>query len=370
MKILLIGDYSNFHNCLASELRRKGHSTTLISDRGRYMNTDADIYLPRTPGVKGGISYLYRLFNLLPELKGYDVVQLINTNFLALRPGRIKYFYDIIRRQNGSVFLTLAGDDYFYLKECRDGNLFRYSEIKVGENPTDFYKQCPRYVSEWLSEPNRKLAEHIYDTIDGAMSVLPEYDIAARPLLQDKLAFTNIPIDLSSIDYKPLDLDGQIKLFIGMKSGMEIEKGTECLSSLAMELEKEMPDKVRVETVKDLSLSEYLMRMSGSHIVLDQLYAYSPATNALQAMAMGKVAGSGAQPEYYEYIGNPVEHPVLSLSPLDNDIKDRLRKFILDPSPLHEMSRQGRILVEKNNEAGIVADRFIMHWERCLDKKQ
>ena len=49
--------------------------------------------------------------------------------------------------------------------------------------------------------------------------------------------------------------------------------------------------------------------MRQSHLLLDQLYSYSPATNALQAMAMGVVAASGAQPEYYEYIGNPAERP-------------------------------------------------------------
>ena len=89
-----------------------------------------------------------------------------------------------------------------------------------------------------------------------------------------------------------------------------------------------------------------------------------PATNALQAMALGKVAGSGGQPEYYEYIGNPESRPVFCLSPLEPDLKERLAAFASDPSPLFEMSRESRKLVETHNDVRKVADRFVAHWEK------
>ena len=82
----------------------KGHDVTVMSDKGVYMNTHADIFLERTPGV-GGAKYLYRLFSPLPQLKGYDAVRPINSNFLHLRLGKIKYFFDHLRRQNGRCSL-------------------------------------------------------------------------------------------------------------------------------------------------------------------------------------------------------------------------------------------------------------------------
>ncbi len=367
MKILFIGDYSNLHACLAAELRRKGHDVTVMSDKGVYMNTHADIFLERTPGPLGGAKYLYRLFSLLPQLKGYDAVQLINSNFLHLRPGKIKYFFDHLRRQNGSMFLTLAGNDYYFVKACAAARMFRFSEFKVGDKPTELLDSNPAYMYGWISDANRRWSEYLYENIDGAMAILPEYDMAAREVLGDRLKFTNLPVDLSSLPYSPLTIDGPLRLFIGMRGGMEIQKGTAKMLAVCKDLEREMPGKVEVECVRNLSLSEYLQRMKNSHIVLDQFYSYSPATNALQAMALGKVAGSGGQPEYYEYIGNPESRPVFCLSPLEPDLKERLAAFASDPSPLFEMSRESRKLVETHNDVRKVADRFVAHWEKAAN---
>lgn len=369
MKILFIGDYSNLHACLARELRRRGHEATVMSDRCGYMDTHSDIYIKREPGIAGGLKYLYRLYSLLPELKGYDVVQLINSNFLSLRPGKIKYFFQRLKEDNGSMFLTLAGNDYYFVKACADAEMFRFSEFKAGAEPTEFLKENSSHMYGWISDLNRRWSEYLYEEIDGAMSVLPEYDMAARPVLGDRLAFTNLPVDLESLPWAPLDAEAPLKLFVGMRGGMEVQKGTAQLLSIAKELQHEMPGKVIAQCVRNLSLRDYISEMSHAHIVLDQLYSYSPATNALQAMALGRVAASGGQPEYYEYIGNPSERPIISLSPLDTDIKERLRAYALDPSPLIEMGIEGRRLVEKHNAVSVVADRFLSHWQKIISSR-
>lgn len=365
MKILFLGDFSNLHSCLAAELKRKGHQVTVLSDRGGYLDTDADIHVERAPGIKGSIKYLFDLFSALPKLKGYDVVQLINPNFLNLRPGKIKYFLERILPENGKLFLTLASDDYYFVKACAEDEIFRFSEFRIGNEPTEYYKTTPEKMDGWLREPNLSWNKWVYDHIEGAMSVLPEYDMAARPILGDKVTFTNLPVDLSSLLWQPLTIDGPLKIFIGIRSGKEIQKGGAFMLGVAKELEREMPGKVVVDCVRDVSLKEYILRMKESHLVLDQYYAYSPATNALQAMALGKVAGTGAQPEYYNYINHHTSRPILSLSPLDEaPLKERLRELILDPSPLIQMGREGRKIVEQHNDSAIVADRFLDAWNK------
>lgn len=365
MRILFIGDYSNLHACLAAELRKKGHEVTVVSDKGGFMNTYADIPVIRQPGIVGGFKYLNRLFSLLPMLKGYDVVQLINPNFFSLKPGKIKYFFEKIRHQNGSIFLTLAGDDYYFVKACREGKTFRFSEFRIGDEPTEYYKSSPEKMDGWFTPANRLWNSYLYEHIDGAMSVLPEYDMAAKPILGGKVTFTNLPIDLSTLPYAPLsDTEKSLKIFIGIKTGMEIQKGTARMLAEVKELEREAGGKVEVECVRNLPLEEYLQRMRGSHIVLDQMYAYSPATNALQAMALGRIPVTGGEPEYYEYVGTPAERPILSISPFTPSLKERLRELAEDPTPLIGMSRDGRKLVEKNNDVRIVAGRFMRVWER------
>ena len=366
MRILFIGEYSNLHTILARQLRAEGHEVHLMSDRNGYLNTPADIFIERKKGLFGGAKYLYDLFTLLPRLKDYDVVQLINSNFLFLRPGKIKYFFDKIKAQNRSVFLTLAGNDYYFVKACCDARIFKFSEFKIGNDPSPFLKEDPERMYGWISGVNRDWSEYLYKNIDGAMSVLPEYDMASREVLGDRLKFTNLPMEIDSISPAPLNIDGPLRLFIGMRGGYELQKGTKYLLQVAQALEKEYPGRVEVDCVKNLPFNEYLERLSRSHIVLDQFYSYSPGMNALYAMAMGKVAATGAQPEYYEYIGNPAERPLINLSPLEPDVKDTLAAFVEDPTPLLQMGEESRKLVVQHNDVKKVTAAFISHWSDMM----
>ena len=301
MKILFLGDYSNLHACLSEELRKRGHEVTLVSDGSRYMQTACDIMHSREPGLKGSIKYLSESYSLISELKGYDVVQLINPGFIHLRPNKLKFFLDKLIKNNGSIFLTLAGDDYYFVKACGESDIFRFSEYRVGETFTETGRS--KEYSEWLNNDLKAYTEYLYGNINGAMSVLPEYDMVARPLLGDKVAYTGIPINLESLPFTELDLkDGLVNVFIGMKMEYATRKGTDKLFSILQELEKEMPDRCKLTKVSNVSISEYYSLMKPAHIVVDQLYAYSPATNALAAMAMGKVAASGAMPEFYQSV--------------------------------------------------------------------
>lgn len=368
MKILMLGDYSNLHACLAKELRDRGHKVTVVSDRGGHMKTDADMELSRKPGLAGAFRYLYKVMASLPAWSGFDVVQLINPQFLSLRPDKLQIIFDILKKNNQSVFLTLCGNDHFFVKDCISTDLFRFSEFRIGKNFTPLVKEEPMREAGWLIPEHAKFTRNLYDKIDGAMSVLPEYDMSARLHLNpDKLLFTNLPINLESIGFTPMDFNGPIRILVGIRGGMETQKGTVKILNICREIEAEMPDKCVVEVAKDLSLADYLEKLRQSHIVIDQLYSYSPATNALQTMAFGRITASGGQPEYYEYIGEN-EHPIFCLSPLEDDakIKQRLKNLILDKTKMQKMSEEGRKLVERHNDVRNIAPLFESHWRKMM----
>ena len=200
------------------------------------------------------------------------------------------------------------------------------------------------------------------------MSVLPEYDMSARRHMDpQKLVFTNLPIELDNLEFTEFDLTGPIKILIGMRANMEIQKGTARLLELCKDLEKEMPGKLEVKAVKNLSLAEYLDALRSSHIVIDQLYSYSPATNALQTMALGRVTASGAQEEYYKYL-NENSRPIFCLSPLEEEttIKERLRALVLKKKELKQMAEEGRHLVEQHNDVRHIAPIFETHWHNHI----
>lgn len=369
MKILFLGDYSNLHGTLAAELRRRGHSVTLLSDRCGCMDVDNDISLRRGNGPLSGFPYLYRIFQLMPQLRGYDVVQFVNPHFFRLKPGKLMYFLRELKRHNGSLFLSLAGNDHFFVKACVHGGIFRFSEFRVGSTPTEFARVKATHEMGYLWPSVARYTTDFYDMLDGAMSVLPEYDMAARPVLGDRLAFTNLPVILDDFVPMPFDASGKIKILVGMRSELILPKGTQTLLDAALALQKEMPERVEVENVRDLPWTEYKRKLAVSHIVLDQLYSYSPGLNALDTMALGRIAASGAQPEYYDYLKEPELRPIIPLSPLETDITALLRQVLTDPEAMVRMARDGRILVEKHNDARVVTDRYEAHWEKMLSHK-
>ena len=84
MKILLIGEYSNVHWTLAEGLRALGHTVCVVSNGDFWKDYRRDISLTREYTKSGGIKYMLKLYTLLPKLRGYDIVQLINPMFLEL----------------------------------------------------------------------------------------------------------------------------------------------------------------------------------------------------------------------------------------------------------------------------------------------
>ena len=364
MKILFIGDYSNLHTTLARELRKMGHTAHVMSDKCGYMDLESDIFIERSPGLRGSFKYLFDLFGLLPKLKDYDVVQLINTNFLKLRPQKIKYFYDRISEQNRSMFLTLAGNDYYYVKACYDARLFRFSEFRIGKEFAPGHLAKPEHTYGWMSHANKLWAEYLLQKINGAMAVLPEYLMPVKEMLGDKVVFTNLPIDFSQLPQSPVHFDGgKVNLVVPMRSGVEEMKGTRILYNIAKEIKDLLPDKVNLDVIKDVSFNEFLRRISKSDIILDQLYAYSPAMTALYGMALWKVVATGAQPEYYESIGYTESKPLFSLSPFDKDIKERLTNLIDNPDEIIRLGELSKEIALKNNDSKLVAERFLKHWE-------
>ena len=367
MKILFIGDYSGLHATLASCLKAREHDVMLISDRGAFMQTESDRVVCRRPGFMGSVSYFVECLKALPGWKNYDVVQLINPNFLKLRPSKLEYFFKFLKSNNRLVCLTLAGNDYHFVKACVEGRMFRYSEFRIGELPTTFVHKNPAREKGWMSFENQRYATMLYKNIDGAMAVLPEYYMSAEPWLKDRICYTGIPIERNQLCH-PHKFDYPIRFFAGIKSGMELQKGFDVIIPALKRLCVRYPDKCQLKIVRDLPLDKYLDEMSGGDVVLDQLYSYSPATNALQAMAMGSVAVSGAEPEFYEFIGEKNLRPIVRLNPFTN-IEKELERLINSPEQLSRLSADGIEFVKQHNDSDIITDRFVACWASLMSKK-
>lgn len=367
MKILFIGDFSGMHATLAQELRRQGHEAVVASDGSQYMDTTRDIDISRQPGFFGSVRYLNRLFSLLPSMSGYDVVQIINPNFLHLKPGKIRYFFNQLKRNNGKIFLSVAGSDPVTVKACVEDGLYRYSEYRIGKERSPFATANPYEERRWINGLMGDHCRFIYENVDGAVSALYEYHIAAARYLGDKISYGGIPVDTSALKFEPMRFDdGRVNILVGIKKEYELFKGTDRLLAAALEVERRHPDKCVVTKVENVSFDDYLSALRRSHVVLDQLYSYTPATNALQTMALGKVAVSGGEPEYYDFIGEKDLHPVVNVIPDDDHIIGVLEKLVSDRERLALLGRQSREFVERHNAASVVAARYMDAWRKVL----
>lgn len=373
MRILFMGDYSGYHATLAAGMRRRGHDVTVVSDGNRYMDTGRDITLTRRGGFLGSMRYLYDVMRLLESLKGYDVVQLIGPHFLSLRPGKISYVLEQLRKHNGAVGLTMCSLDHFYVKAMLADELLPYSEFMADGKPTEYSSACPRTVEQWMQPVCRDLAKQVYEEVDAAFTALYEYHAVARGLIpEEKLCYIGIGVDTNVLQPVPgvsLTDKKRLRLFIGAKAETEMIKGIPILQRALERVAEENPERYEIVRVGGVSLQEYLSGMQQADVVVDQLYSMTPATNALQAMAMGKVVIGGGEEEYYDFIGEQELRPIINVDPRDKNLSGTLAAALADRATLERRAKQGRELVVHHNDIGVVTDRFLNHWNRILSTK-
>src|SRR5690554_6324014 len=103
MRILLVGEYSRFHNSLKEGLQALGHEVQIIGTGDFFKNLPVDMRLERrydtglAKKMKVGIYKLFKiditsrnllrqLYSYKGNLKNYDIVQLINESPLGMQP--------------------------------------------------------------------------------------------------------------------------------------------------------------------------------------------------------------------------------------------------------------------------------------------
>lgn len=367
MKILFVGDYSGFHASIAAELRRRGHECMVISDGSRFMQTRRDIDVQRKPGFWGGISYLYNLLQLLPTLKGYDFVQLIGTHFLQLRPGKLSYILKTLKRQNGKVILSLCAPDYFYVSTLsKPSSPLQYSEYGNSTGrPTDYMLHCEAEIDNWLLPVNMVWAKQVYEDVDGAVSALYEYHKVWQPYLGDKMKYIGIGVDPRSLDYSPLDTNLPLRIMTSIKPESARQKGIYLIEQSLRRIASRHPGKIEIVNAQGLSFTSWLSLLKQCHILADQLYSYTPATAALQAMALGRVPISGGEEDYYNFLQEKDLRPIINIDPRDNGLDDYLEPLLLDRNGLMRRSSEGRTFVERHNDIRKVADRLLDAYRQC-----
>ncbi|EKX88699.1 hypothetical protein [Alloprevotella sp. oral taxon 473] len=369
MKILLLGDYSNVHATLALGLRALGHKVTLASDGDTWKNYPRDIDLKRPSlGKLPSIVYFLRLLRTFRQFKNYDVVQLINPCFLPLKAERIRPFYHFLRRHNRKVFLGAFGMDHYWVEAGLDCKTFRYSDFNIG-NKLRKSVDNEIWIRDWLYGEKGKLNKEIAENSDGIVSGLYEYDAAYRPHFGDKVRFIPFPIRLdnemaigNSCSTKIFTSESKVRFFIGIQKHRHAYKGTDVMLRALERLKANYPTEVEYVKAENVPFAKYVQLLASSDVLLDQLYSYTPAMNALQAMAQGLVVVSGGEPENYEILGEPELRPIINVLPSQESVYEQLEWLVLNKGKISTLSLQSRKYIEKHHEYIKVAQRYLEFW--------
>lgn len=368
MKILLVGEYSRLHLTLAEGLGILGHEVTVASDGDGFKGYSRDIDLYRkSSGFIDTLTSLISILKLSSKFKDYDVVQLINPNFTPQNIRINRYLYKKIRKNNKQVFLGAFGEDSYWVRMCMDNKLLRYSEFYVDGKPTDI-EYNKKLVSKWIDTGLEKFNEELATTSDGIVACLYEYYKAYGNSFADKLTYIPLPVNTDILPFEPIvGIPEKVAFFIGINKERSEFKGTDIMERALMRLKDKYPESVIVLRAESVSYTDYNRMVSESHVVLDQLYSYTPAMNALNAMAMGKVAVSGGEPEMYELLGESENKPVVNVYPTEEDVFNRLEYLLLHKEILPQLSREGRRFVEDHHNYRKVAEKYINFWQSKAD---
>lgn len=363
MRILLLGEYSNVHATLAAGLRKLGHDVTVISNGDFWKNYPRDIDVSRKSGKLGGISLMAKIALLMPRMCGYDIVQLINPMFFELKAERILPIYKFIRNHNKKIVLGAFGMDYYWVHENITRMPLRYSDFNFGKtirNDT----VAMRDINDWIDTPKGELNKYIANDCDGIVTGLYEYQVTYQPLFPNKTIFIPFPIvSKEPINFACKDV---CKVFVGISKSRSVYKGTDIMLEAAKAIKSEYPDKMELSIANGIPFNEYVMMLNGADAICDQLYSYTPAMNALEAMSRGIIVIGGGEPENYEILQDNDLKPIINVMPNYESVCRGIEYLVLHPDIVALLKRQSMEYIQRYHDYIKVAQKYIDFYKKIL----
>lgn len=375
MKILLLGEYSGVHSNLAKGLRTLGHTVTVASNGDFWKNYPRDIDLQRTLSLPGTLSFLFRLSKALPRMKGFDIVQIINPMFLELKAERLIPIYKYLRKYNRRIVLCAMGMDYYWVNTCVTAKPLRYSDFNIGDKlRTNADALAER--ATWIGTAKERLNKLVAHDSDHIVTGLYEYHVCYKPVFERKTTFIPLPIDIEGQSgdiiqqtEKHRKADGKIRIFIGINVTRDEYKGTDIMLRAAQDIAKRHPDTVELMVARSVPFSQYSQMMSSADVILDQLYSYTPAMNALLAMSKGIVCVGGGEPESYDILNEHSLRPIINVQPTYDSVHDALDSLVQHPERLPELKRQSVLYVQRHHDHLKVARQYEQVYRQLIEDK-
>jgi len=377
MRILLVGEFSRLHNSLKEGLTALGHEVHIVGTGDDFKKYPVDFSISSTL-ISSNVFFRFcnkvckkifrtdleaierarRFRRFLPQLKGYDVIQLINSNALETYPRLAEKLYRKLFDQNSKKFLLVCGDETPIVDVLLKNNL-KYSVLTpYFENPDT--KKYYHYTLNYTNTKPRKLFDFLLANCNGLFASDLDYKI---PLEQAGFDFSFIPnpINTDKLDFIPMEITSKIVIFHGINKYSAVKKGSSIFLEALSKIELKYGDKVEIKIVNSLPYDEYQKHIHSAHIILDQIYSFDQGYNALEAMALGKVVFTGAETEFQDYYQLSDTVAINALPDVESIVK-QLSFLIENPNEIIAIGQRARKFIEKEHDYVEIAEKYLKSW--------
>jgi len=352
MKILLLGEFSAFHQNLKEALVELGHDVTIASmgDGWKQIDRDIDLNLKNKFFHNKVTDRIYPWFDL-KKLYGYDIVQLINPFLFYRKYFPNKLYLEKIIKNNKKFFIVAAGSDAYFWK---------YGKERLNYGPFNDFKKYDKKVKHFYLESKRNLLfnQKIVEMSNGVIPIMYEYEIS---YIHDskRLPTIPIPMNLKKIHYEENIVKDKLVVFHGLnRYGF---KGTRFVEEAFSILSKKYPNELELIIDGHMPLDKYLQIMRKTNVIIDQTNSYSLGVNGIYALAMGKVVLGGAEPESLVSLGI-LDSPVINVLPNTQSIVTSIEKLLAKKNEITKIGYQSRKFVEKNHNNIDIAKLYLKTW--------
>ncbi|RXR32117.1 glycosyltransferase family 1 protein [Flavobacterium piscinae] len=378
MRILLVGEYSRLHNSLKEGLISLGHEVILVSHGDHFKNYSSDysikpIFFSRfwiTKKVRNAFKRFFsfdfekmeraiRFYLILPKLKGFDHVQLINSDALELHPKVSLFFYKKLFAQNKKASLLVCGDETPVIEYLLK-NEMKHSILSPYLNDSSLKKQY-RFSLKYLQPTYKKVFNWLKDNVNSIIVSDMDYKIPMEKM-NYKVNFIPNPINTHKILFSELKMDEKIIIFLGINRLSYDKKGIHFFEKALKIIEGKYADKVEIIITENIPYQHYISLYNKAHILLDQVYAYDQGYNALEAMAKGKVVFTGAEQEFEDYY-ELNERVAINALPEVNELVNELSFLIDNPQEIITIGKNARAFIEREHDYLKIAKKYLEVWK-------
>jgi glycosyltransferase involved in cell wall biosynthesis len=378
MRILLVGEFSRLHNSLKEGLVALGHEVVIVASGDDFKNYPVDLPIAaKTIRSSSFLRFLnkitikifsthiegyekaIRFYRLLPRLRNFDVVQLINSDALEC-PAKIQlWLYKKLFAQNAHKFLLICGDETPITNVLLRNNL-KYSVFTpYFENPE--YKKYYRYSLQFIKSAHRKLFEFIKSDCKRIFVSDLDYKIPMEQTGIPNIFIPN-PINTDMIQSIGNKITDKINIFHGINKYSFVKKGNHFFTEALAAIREKYPEKVNIVTINSIPYEKYIKYTDEAHIVLDQVYSFDQGYNALEAMAKGKVVFTGVETEFYDYFNLTEKVAINALPDVDYLVRE-LSYLIENPDEITAIGKRARDFIEKEHDYIRIAEKYITAWK-------